>query len=68
MYDLTVERRFDLIRGPLKCLAYFLDVSVMFVCTTMHWQKYGRLVQELNVCTVVVPSKPEDVHKTSPDK
>ena len=26
-------------------------------CTTRHWQMSGRLVQELNVCTVVVLSR-----------
>ena len=38
--------------GPLVCLAYFIDVLSMDVCTTRHWQTSGRLVQELNDCTV----------------
>ena len=52
---MTSQLNVDLIcklRGPLKCLAYFLDVPFMFVCTTSHWQTFNRLVQELNVCTV----------------
>ena len=39
--------------GPLMCLAYFLDMSCMVVCTTSHWQTSSRWVQELNVCTVI---------------
>ena len=38
---------------------WFIDVPGLFsdmlpigVCTTVHWHTYGRLVQELNVCTV----------------
>ena len=40
------------LRGPLECLAYFLEMSSMVVCTTRHLQTSGRLVQKLNVCTV----------------
>ena len=29
------------------------DMLSMGVCTTRHWQAPGRLVQELNVCTVL---------------
>ena len=32
------------------------DVLSIVVCTTRHWQTSGRLVQELNVCTVHVHS------------
>ena len=42
------------LRGSLVCLAYFFNMLSMDVCTTRHWQTYGRLVQELNVCTVGV--------------
>ena len=31
----------------------FVILLSMGVCTTGHWQTSGRLVQELNVCTVV---------------
>ena len=37
--------------GSLMSLAYF-DMLYMCVCTTRHCQTSGRLVQELNVCTV----------------
>ena len=33
-------------------MAYFCDILSMGVCTTRHWKTSGRLVQELNVCTV----------------
>ena len=39
------------IHGPLICLASF-DMLSNSVCTTRHWQTSGRLVQELDVCTV----------------
>ena len=56
MDDHTTERSFDsqgLCRS-LMCLAYFLDMLSMNVCTTRLFQTSGRLVQELNVCTVGV--------------
>ena len=31
---------------------FFAQLS-MGVCTTKHWQTSGRLLQELNVCTVI---------------
>ena len=37
------------------CLAYLFYMLSMDVCTTKHWQMSGRLVQELNVCTVPSP-------------
>ena len=40
------------LHGSLICLAYFLTSS-LGVCTIRHWQTSGRLVQELNVCTVL---------------
>ena len=38
--------------GSLLCLAYSFDMLSMRDSTTSHWQTSGRLVQELNVCTV----------------
>ena len=34
-------------------LGLFSEISSMGVCTTRHWQTSGRLVQELNVFTVL---------------
>ena len=34
--------------------AYCFDMLSMGVCTTGHWQTLSRLVQGLNVCTVIV--------------
>ena len=36
------------------CLDYFFDMLSLGVCIARHWQASGRLVQELNVCTVAV--------------
>ena len=36
-------------------LGLFLWHVIHGVCTTRHWQTPGRLVQELNVCTVLHP-------------
>ena len=43
--------------GSLACLAYVIDVLSMVVCTTRHWQTSGRLVQELNDCTVRIAAE-----------
>ena len=43
------------LRGTLMCMAYFIDMLSVGVCTTRHCQTSIRLVQELNVCTVHVP-------------
>ena len=40
------------LRGALICLGYYFDMVAMGVCATGHWQTFGRLMQELNVCTV----------------
>ena len=40
------------LRRSLMCLASFFGMLSMGVCTTRYWQTSGRLVQELNVCTV----------------
>ena len=53
MYDLQLNvSLIRKLRCSLKCLAYLFDMSFKVVCTTRHWQTSGRLVQELNVCTV----------------
>ena len=36
----------------LRKLLIFLDLFLMGVWTTRHWKTSGRLVQELNVCTI----------------
>ena len=41
-------------RGSFICLSYFLDMLSMRVVTTRYCQTSGRLVQELDICTVVV--------------
>ena len=38
--------------GSLMYLAYFICMLSTGVCTPRHRQTSGRLVQELNVCTV----------------
>ena len=43
------------LRGSFLCLADFFDMLSRAVCTTRHWRTSGWLVQELNVCTVVLP-------------
>ena len=52
---LQIERRFILLASYVKAIdvlgSFFNMLSVGF-CTTRHWQTSGRLVQELNVCTV----------------
>ena len=54
MDDLTTERSFD---SQVVCvigvLGLLFDLLSTGVCTTRHWQTSSRLVQELNVCTVV---------------
>ena len=42
------------LRGSLKCLYYLFDILSMGDCTRKHWQTSGRLVQELNACTVAL--------------
>ena len=52
---------FDLqatVRGSLVCLAYSFLTIDMGVCTTRHCQTSGRLMQELNVVTVYICTKP----------
>ena len=53
MEDLATESSFDWqATGIIAMLGLFLDMLSMVVCTTRHWQTSGRLVQELNICTV----------------
>ena len=47
--NVTLNRK---LRGSLVCLAHVFDMLIMGICTARHWQTSGRLVQELNVCTV----------------
>ena len=54
MYDLTPERNYD--SQATRCIDVFslflFDISAMDACTASHWQTSGRLMQELNLCTV----------------
>ena len=53
MDNLGNERTFDSqAMWVVDVLGLFFDMLSTDVCTTRHWQMYGRLVQELNVCTV----------------
>ena len=54
MDDLTTKRTFD--SQAMQVILFelfFVDMLSMGVCKTRHWQTSVRLVQELNVCTVV---------------
>ena len=54
MDDLTTECCFVLqATWVIDVLGLILDMLSKCVCTTRHWQTTGRLVQALNVCTVV---------------
>ena len=53
MDDLTTKRRFDSqATWVINVLGLFYDMLFMVVCTSRHSHMPGRLVQELNVCTV----------------
>ena len=53
MYDLTTLRRFHLqATSVIGGAGLFFEMLSMCVCTTRRQQTSGRLVQELNVCTV----------------
>ena len=55
MDGLITQRSFDSeAMWGIDVLGLFVDMLSMGVCTTTHWQTSGRLVQELNVCTVYV--------------
>ena len=54
MDDLTTELSFNsLDTWVIDVLDLFFYMLSMGVSTTRHWRTSGRLVQELNVCTVV---------------
>ena len=59
MDDLTTERSFDS-QAPwvIDVLRIYVDILPLSVCTTRYWKTSGRLVQELNACTVAC-----DAHK-----
>ena len=42
-----------LIAALIRKFAYFFDMFSMGVCTTRYCKTYGRLLQELDVCTVM---------------
>ena len=53
MDDLTTERGFDSqATWVIDVPGLFLDMLSMGVCATRRWKMSGRLVQELNSCTV----------------
>ena len=53
MDDLTNGRGVDSqVTWVIDELGLFINMLPMCVSTTRHWQMTGRLVQELNVCTV----------------
>ena len=56
------------LRGSLINLAYFFDMLAIGVCTTRHWQASGRLVQELNVCTVALRGNTKDYYWDIPNR
>ena len=50
---LTTERDFDSqATWVIAVVGLYCDMLSTGFCTTKHWQTTGRLVQELNVCTV----------------
>ena len=54
--DLAAKRSFDSHATRVTdVLGLYFDMLSMDVCTTKHLQTSGRLVQELNVCTVRAP-------------
>ena len=59
MEDLTTGGSLDLqatYTWVIDVLGLFFDMLSMGVCATRHWQTPSWLVQELNVCTVSVPT------------
>ena len=53
MDDLKTKRNFDWeVTWALDVLGSFIDMLSICMCTTRHWQTSGRLVQEVNVCTI----------------
>ena len=41
------------LQRSLMCVAYFVKMLSVCICTTRHYQTSGRLVEELNVGTVL---------------
>ena len=54
MDDLRTERSFEWQAWVIDMRGLYFDMLSMGFCTTRHWQTSGRLVQELNMCTVHV--------------
>ena len=53
IYDLTTELSFDSqATWVIDVFGFLFDMIFISVCTTRDWQTSGRLVQNLNVCTV----------------
>ena len=53
MDDLTTEKSFDSLATWVNdVLGLYFRILSMRICTTSHWQTSGRLLQELNACTV----------------
>ena len=53
MDDFTTKRRFESqATWVIDVFGSFSDMLPIGVCTTRHLETSGRLVQELNVCTV----------------
>ena len=54
MDDHTTERSFvSQATWVIDMLGLFLDMFSIAVCSTRHWHTFGRLVQELNACTIL---------------
>ena len=68
MDDLTIERSLDFhATWVIGVLGLFLDMLSMGACNTRRWQTSGRLVQEINVCTVVDDTgAPGQNHRSTP--
>ena len=55
MDDTTTELSIDFqATWVIDVLGIFFDLLSLGVCTTSHWQMFGRLMQKLNVCTLNV--------------
>ena len=53
--SLTTERDFDSQASlAIDVFGLYFEIVSTGDCTTRHWQTTGRVVQELNVCTVLM--------------
>ena len=53
MDDLTTEQSFDLqATWTMYVVGLQCNMSSMDVCATRHWQKSGRVAQQINACAV----------------